>query len=68
MDRRKLLLRCDAQIQLTPSVLAMECAQQAARDSVSSKPGGVSLEMFRNPSVVRVHELLDPVKPWNKVK
>ena len=55
LERRRLLERYGAEVRLTPADLGMEGCHRAAEALVGSNRGCVSLDMFQNPAVVRVH-------------
>ena len=54
-ERRRLLARYGAEVQLTPGYLGMEGSNQRAKALVESNSKCVILDLFQNPSVVRVH-------------
>ena len=54
-DRRRLLSRYGVDVRLTPAHLGMEGANQEAKALAESDPVYVTLEVFHNPSVVRIH-------------
>ena len=54
-ERRSLLSRFGASVQLTPSNLGMEGAHMAARRLVEGKPDHVSLNQFENSSNPKAH-------------
>ena len=55
IDRRRLLARFGADVRLTPAYLGMEGSQTDAEACVKSSPDFVSMDVFNNPAVVRVH-------------
>ena len=54
-QRRRLLARYGAEVRLTPAYLSMEGSYNGAGALVESNSECVILDVFRNPSVVRVH-------------
>lgn len=54
-ERRRLLNRYGAEVQLTPSYLGMQGSMQEANDWVESNEESVILDPFQDPAVVRVH-------------
>ena len=54
-ERRRLLLHYGAEVRLTPAYLGMEGSHQGAEALEKSGPGYVLLDIFRSPTVVRVH-------------
>ena len=54
-ERRRVLARYGVEVRLTPAHLSMEGAYQGAKSMLEGKPDCVNLDIFRNPSVVRVH-------------
>ena len=54
-ERRRLLNRYGAEVQLTPSYLGMQGSMQEANDWVESNQESVFLDLFQDPAVVRVH-------------
>ncbi len=54
-ERRRLLNRYGAEVQLTPSYLGMQGSMQEANDWVESNQESVILDPFQDPAVVRVH-------------
>ena len=55
IERRRLLARFGADVQTTPAYLGMEGSQREAKAYVESNRDFVSLDVFNNPAVVRVH-------------
>ena len=55
VERRRLLSRYGVEVQLTPSHLSMEGANQAAKAMVESNEDSLALDMFTEAAVVRAH-------------
>ncbi len=54
-ERRRLLVRYGAEVRLTPTYLGMEGAHQWAKALIEASPDCLTLDVFRNPAVVKVH-------------
>ena len=68
VERRKMLALLGAEIVLTPAATGMAGAVQRAQKLVTTIPGAVLLQQFRNPANPEIHRMTTAEEIWRDTK